>query len=231
MSSSKPIPINQTTFRILYFKYKPYFISVGVMIVCLFVFLEVIIPQIQTWFSIRDQIAQEQQKLTVLNQNLSVITKIDAKTLDTDTQAVSTALPSNKDFAAVLGAISNAAIIANVGLGDYSFTVGNLSSVATADNNLQLTLTINGGIDDVRRFILALKSQLPLSDVTDVKINSVRSSTLIVVFYIKPFPKFTFSTSTPLVGISGQDVITISQLKVSLPLTQASPFVGTASAR
>ncbi|HEX8965384.1 MAG TPA: hypothetical protein VF820_03050 [Patescibacteria group bacterium] len=213
-SSNKPIPINETTFRILYFRFKPYLISTAVILVCIILFFQFIIPQIGQWFALRDQVIAEQQKIDVLNQNLNIITKINNATLDKDIQITAAALPSQKDFAAILDAVSNAATTANVSLGDYSFQVGNLSDTAVgSQTNLQLILSIKGGITDVERFIQSLKTQVPLSDVTNVQINSASSSTLTTVFYFKPFPQFAFNSVTPLIGITAQDDQLIKSLE------------------
>lgn len=213
-SSNKPIPINETTFRILYFRFKPYLISSGVILVCIILFFEFIIPQVSNWFALRDEVIAEQQKIDVLSQNLNIITKINNSTLDKDIQVTTIALPSEKDFAAILNAVSNAATAANVSLGDYSFQVGNLSDTAIgSQTNLQLILSIKGGIADVERYIQSLKTQVPLSDVTNIQINSASSSTLTTVFYFKPFPQLAFNSVTPLIGITAQDDQLISSLQ------------------
>ncbi len=239
-SSNKPIPINETTFRILYFRFKPYLISTGVVLICIILFFQFIIPQIGQWFSLRDQVIAEQQKIDVLNQNLSIITRINNATLDRDIQITATALPSNKDFAAILSAVSNAATTSNVSLGDYSFQVGSLSDTPTAtQTTLQLVLSIKGGITDVERFIQSLKTQVPLSDVTSVQINSASSSTVTTVFYYKPFPQLSFNSTAPLIGVTAQDDQLVKSLQafggessitgpLTIPIPTAPPSPATA---
>lgn len=223
--ANKPIPINETTFRILYFRYKPYYVSVGVILVCIVLFFQLIIPQVQQWFALRDEVIQEQQKVALLNQNLSIITKINNDSLDKDIQVVTAALPADKDFAAILNAVSNAATTSNVSLGDYSFQVGNLSAVVSgSQTNLQLTLNIKGGIADAERLIQSLKTQLPLSEVTNVQINSANSSTITTVFYFKPFPQLAFNSSTPLIGITAQDDTLIKTLKLYTGASSNNPL-------
>ncbi len=114
---NQPTPINQTTFRILYFRYKGYFIPVGTIIVCMLLFVFVIIPQIQTWFSLRDDTITEQNKIATINQNLTFTSQLDQATLTKQLALASLALPQEKSFEQVLSAVSQAAVNAQLNLG------------------------------------------------------------------------------------------------------------------
>jgi hypothetical protein len=141
-------------------------------------------------------------------------------------QLVNQALPSEKDFSGVLNAISSSALSANVILGDYAFEVGNLSDTQEKNTQLQIDLSINGGINDVKRFMAELRNQFPLSDITDIEISANRSI-LTAVFYYKPFPKVTFKEDDVLMPLSqkDQDVLQSLQQLKSSSSAQFSPIL------
>ena len=199
-----PTPINQTTFRILYLRYKSYTVPVVVLIVCFFIFIGFIIPQMQSWFSLQSDITAEQNKIVTLNQNLTFASKLDPITLTHNLALASNAIPQSKDFERVLNAVSDAAVLSNVSLGDYSFAVGDLSISTVNQSNLQIIVTINGGIADVQKYLLHLKSEFPLSEVTDVRVNPT-ASTLTVIFYYKTIGKISFDDTLPLLPLSKKE--------------------------
>ncbi len=201
---NRPSIVNQTTARILYFRYKDFFVPVIVIFVCILLVFQVIIPQIQQIFSLNDQIAATNGRIAVLEKNITTATQLDDTQLSSQLQVALRALPSQKDFVGIVAAISNAAVAANVPLGDYAFQVGDIGKVDTSQKQttVQLTITIGGGINDVQRFLEALKKQLPLSDVTEVHVLNSSLSSVNIVFYYKPLPQIQFKESNPLPVLS-----------------------------
>lgn len=192
--------LNQSTFKIYSYKYRAFFTPVIVIVVCLILFVAVIIPLTQQWYDMQQQIAASQQKIDVLTQNLNFAGKINGSAVDSYLQLVTNVLPTNKDFIGVLAGISNASIDSAVSLNDYNFEVGDLSP---GNNNgvstIQVTITINGGIDDIKRFIASLRNQTPLSDVISIRLDSNRLASLSLVFYYKPYPgEISFQPAQPL---------------------------------
>lgn len=213
-----PTPINQTTFRILYLRYKSYTVPVVVLLVCFFIFIGFIIPQMQSWFSLQSDITAEQNKIATLNQNLTFASKLDQATLTHNLTLASTAIPQSKDFGSVLNAVSDAAVLANVSLGDYSFAVGDLSVSTVNQSNLQIIVTINGGILDIQKYLLHLKSEFPLSEITDVRVNPT-ASTLTVIFYYKTIGKISFDDTMPLLPLSKKENDLLKNLQTLQTIT------------
>jgi hypothetical protein len=207
--------LNQSTYRILVYKYKLFAIPVGVIICCIILFVVVLVPQIRQWYATQQQIALSEQRLEVLTENLNLANKIDGIAADQYLQLVSKALPSDKDFVDILNAISNAAIEALTPLNDYGFAVGNLSGDAQSiQSSLPVTITIGGGLADVRRFAVSLQHQLPLSDITEIHIGANNTAQLTINFYYKPFPKtLSFQPAKPLQTLSPQEQALMDKIR------------------
>ena len=80
------------------------------------------------------------------------------------------------------------------------------SSKDAAQNGLsqiQITLTVNGSIDEVKHFIASLDKNLPVSEVTNIN-GSGKSISVRVQFYQKPFSKDVNSGDTRLQSLSPQ---------------------------
>lgn len=204
--STKVAAINQTTFRILYLQYKVFFLPgiVFLLGVCLLIVL--VIPEFQQYKAAQDEIAISREKIALLNQNIALVSRQNTGTLDKDLQIVAKAIPVDKDFTSILNAISDAAVDSNTSLGDYSFQVGVLSQQQqnTKDTNLQLSLVVNGYVKDIRNFLVALKTKLPLSDVSDLRINGSNAS-MTLIFPYKPLPRVVFRPDQQIQSLTSQD--------------------------
>jgi len=218
-------PINQTTFHILYFKYKIYFVSVGALLVAVLLLLYVVIPQIQQWYADQDKTAKIEGKIDVLNKSINTIKSMDDKILQANFQTVTQALPDGKDFAGVLNAISSAAQQSGTSVGDYAFQVGDLSSLKVPkDTFMQINVGLSGNIDHVRQFVTSLRNQFPISRVTEIHLSGDKTSSLIIIFYYKPFPNIAFTGDDVLQPLTDKELNTLSSLrKFSADSFQFSP--------
>lgn len=233
-ATNAKVSFNQLVVKALYYRYKLFVIPVSTIGICVVLFFFVIIPQIQSWLAMRDQISGDTQKLATLQQNLQIISHLDDTKLDTYLSIASSALPAEKDFAGVLQAVSSAAGGAGTILGDYTFDIGDLGGADSKNKTiqlpLQLTVNIKGDITTGRRFIEELKKQLPLSDVTAIAVNSNGTIAITATFYFAPLPKITFDDSVPLVTLSPRDEEVLKLLQAT-ENTAAPLSVATSSAR
>lgn len=212
MNTRQPV-LNQTTFRILYYRYKAYVVPFITVLICMALFIWVIIPQVQGYFDQQSQIQTEQAQIATLKSNIALLSSSNSTTLNQQTRVVSDALPQQKDFVGILNAVSNASIISGIILGDYSFPVGNLDEVNTVNQTtgIQVVLNITGSLPNTRKFIAALKSQLPLADVTEVRIGE-SAATITALFYYLPSPKLTLNVGDPLPSLSKKDLNLLTNL-------------------
>lgn len=228
----KKVNIDSTTFWFLYRRYKEYLLPVGIIFVCILLFILLIVPQFQNFLDTQQQAKVESNKLVILRNNLNLLTNMDESQMDSQLQIVSAALSPNKDFEGVLNGISVAANKAGVFLGDYEFQVGDITKPSLniqSFPSLQLLLTINGGVSGITRFMAELYKTVPLSEITDVKVTSTTSE-ITILFYYKPFPPLGFDDSAPINPVSQQGLSAISNLsswnnvvKASQALAQPSP--------
>jgi len=216
--------IGKKGFRYWYYHYRDsdyYSLSMmsGIIIVCLLLLFNVILPELNNWFSIRNEVIATRAQIAILQQNISFISSLDKSTLDSQLQTATHALPPTKDFAGMLNAISNSAAVSGVSLDDYSFVVGDIASSSgqfsgISSNGLsstQVTVVVGGSIDKIRRFIKSLESNLPLSEVTLINGNEGNIS-ITISFYQKPIPNVNYSGDTPIEPISADNVTLLHTL-------------------
>lgn len=185
---NKKIHIDERVFLILYYRYKQYIVPLVTIFGCLLLFFVVIIPQIQVLFDMRDQENAYREKIKAMQQNVNFISNLDDTTLDTQFTAVASALPVEKDYAGVITAISRAAGSSGVAVGDFSFSVGDLSTPSAKTSqqpSIQIKLTVSGDTNKIRTFITTLSQRLPLSEEVSVKINGTTAD-IATSFYYKP---------------------------------------------
>ncbi len=192
------------TWRILYLRHKVYLIPVIVILVSILVFLFVVVGQISDFFSSKERLTLEQEKIATLQSNLNILSSMD-DTAD-DLQLVLQALPSEKDFAGIVNAISAASSVTGVSVADYSFQVGLLKPQAGSPEtpSIPLVLTIQAGPDGARKFLALLSKTSPLSSVATIQSDS-GSSTLRLLFYYRSLPPLRVDYTVPLRPITQSD--------------------------
>lgn len=181
--------------RLLYYRYKDsplYAASVSVLLLVVSVVLigKVIVPQLQNWFSIRDEVSATRERIDTLTANQLYIASINRIELEDNFRTVSSALPFEKDFTGVINAITAATIATGAILDDYSFQVGNLSTKSAGLNketSISLELNIQGSLDVVEAFLLEIYEKLPLVEVIEVD-YSMGTARIGLLFYYKILP-------------------------------------------
>ena len=204
------VSIDQLVFKSLYYRYKQFTTPLIIIGVCFLLFWFVDIPQIQGWFALRDAIQVDQQNLDIMHKNLSVITSLDEAQLNNSLAVATNALPTDKDFAGILSSLQSAAAVAGTSLGDYSFSLGDLTGLdqqgrATAQLPVQLNIILKSDLPGAVAFIKQLRNQLPLSDATSLSANSNSTVTVSVEFYYATLPKIAFNDQSPLPVLGSAD--------------------------
>lgn len=232
----KTAKFDKDTLKIAYFRYKA--VLVPTLIFCLSVLLLifVILPQLQTLVTQRDEGTALGERIDLLQKNYTFLSSLSEPELDKQLQIATSTLPTEKDFPGIVAAITASAVNSGVTLGDFSFAVGELSSKSATFSvvpTLQMTLSLVGGAENVKRFVHALGGTLPLSQVTSVQLNNNNAS-VIVSFFYKPLPPLVFAGDVPISPLSSEDLALLTRMgtirdamqSVSLP----SPVSSTTSA-
>lgn len=221
-----------SSLNVLYLRYKdtPYY-SIGIIVLVFFVsiilFFQLVVPQISSWFSIRDEIIATRNRIDTINQNINFIDKMDKQELDNDVAITTSALPFEKGFGGMVNALTDASITSGVSLNDYSFEVGDVASVSGQVNNLakdlstvKLTVTVTGSPNGVIIFLNEINKRVPLSEVTDVDGDNF-TTTITLQFYQKQFPKIVFKDDQPFTAISQKEATLLETFSSWIPASRS----------
>ncbi len=215
--------IGQNNLRLLYYRYKDsaYFsltIIAFVIVICIILFFQVIIPQVQSWFSIRDEVIATQARIDTINKNINFVNNIDKSALNEQVDIATRALPLDKNFGQIVGAISDASAKSGVSLDDFSFQVGNVASVSGQPTSIQkdlsavkLTVSIAGSVDSVNAFVREIREKLPLSEIINID-GDTHLTSITLQFYQKQFPHIVFKDDEPLVPLSNANIALLQKL-------------------
>lgn len=201
------------TFQELYKRYKNYLIPILILIVSFILLIQITIPQISDLSQKQQEQAAERAKFDTLSKNYNILSSLADSSLNSNLQSATDALPSEKNFASIVNALSLAANKSGIFLGDYELAVGDLSKVPPGSNasKLELVLSVNGGAVPTANFINELYKSLPISEVTSIVVGG-NHSTVSVGFYYKPFSNIS-DPSIPLTELSKEQIDLIRELR------------------
>lgn len=213
--------IDIATLNIIYKKYKEHIIYMGIIIVCLLVFVFLTIPKISQIGMIGQERKAEENKLKILKDNVAIIQNTDDSLLESQLQTVTDALPESKDFEGILNAISLASSKSGASLNDYNLGIGELldsKSPTTGYPFIKLSLDIQANQVQTIAFLKNILETVPLSQITSVS-ETLGHASVDVTFYYKPSLPEDLSKNATLVDINQSDkdlISTISTWNTSL---------------
>lgn len=200
---------------ILYRHYKDYLLPFSILVACVLVVFFVVVPQFQQYFSLQQELKAQMQKLEILKGNYNFLSNLDDSKSNTDFNALSLALPSGKDFAGIMNAVSYASAKTGVAVGDFEFSVGSLSSGSkegvSAYPSIKIDINLIGNTKSVMQYIQELYKTAPASEVTDIKTGE-NSGSISILFYYKPFLQQNVDDSAPITVLSAQDLALIKTI-------------------
>jgi len=205
--------LNTDSLKIIYQQYKDYLLPSGIIVVCLILFFYLIIPQLLNFSDLQKQMDVENQKLTVLKNNLNYLSSVDEGSLSNQYKITTSILPKQKDFASVLNAVSVAAGKASVSLGDFEFQVGDLLATTTVKGYpfLELNLNLSGDVPGLVRFLDEIYKTAPVAEVTSLQASG-ESFSLTIHFYYQAIPPVNLRNDSPIKAVSAADQNTITQI-------------------
>lgn len=206
--------INSSTFNILYRKYKSFVLPVVIIIVCLTLLFIVIVPQVQAVLDAKEKEKIEKQKLELLKNNYNLLQNMNLDKLNTEFEMLSKTLPSGKDFAGIINSISDKSVKTGVRIGDFEFTVGNISKNTEgtiAFPSIQITLDVVGEPESILNFVKQLYKSMPLCEITTIE-QGEKSARIKIQFFYKAFPQGPISNETLITAFSSTDTALINEL-------------------
>lgn len=196
---------------LLYFHVRDYLVPSLIIFVCAIVFLVIVIPQMQSYFSLQSQYSADLAKLQVLQRNFQDVTGFDDQQLNANFSLTTTALPEEKNAIVILNAISKSASLSNVSLKDYNFEVA--TTVNKSDQVLlPVSLSVTGDKSSILKFVHELSISLPLSEVRSVDIQNNNTALISAVFSMQTFSQSAINTNEPLQLLTDQDKSILNQL-------------------
>jgi len=205
-----------TYYNFRYSKYYPVALPLIITSLGLVILVLLIIPQLKNWFSVQEEIEATQARINIMRQNSRILESFDKASVDRDFIVATEALPSDKNFAGILNAISNAALASNVSLNDYEFSLGAVSTskngkkVSPVSEPIAINVDIEGNINDVSNFIEEIEKKIPIAEIKNIN-YSERGGEVILKFYIKTLPDLNIEYSDPITSMT-QDQRSILQV-------------------
>lgn len=206
---------DQSEIKRLLVHYKKFYISFGIIMLCGILFFTFIVPQIQQYSEARAQIQEVQNRITILQKNISFLSSLNDSEQNAQLATVLAALPEDKDYAGILLAVQSASSKAGVGISDFTFQVGELSAKSIITKTLptvSMHLNVLGTPNTVEKFLIEISQTLPLSNITEVSMGS-RSSEVVLEFYYKPIAALRMNYAQPFVQPTNQNKGLLDELK------------------
>jgi hypothetical protein len=220
---------DQNLLRILYIRYKVYLLPVSVIVLSVILFLSFVLPQFEIYLNNHDEVVTDEQTIKDLNQNILTLATLQQNDIAQNLAVANAALPSEKDYTGILNAISQAASLANVSLGDYSFQVGDVfskqsSPASDGQLSVDVTLSISGDVNSAQQFINLLNNELPLSEVVSLSSRGGGGSEVKATFFYNPLPSVAFSPAFPIPLLSTKQQVLLTSLKKDFKNPQDIPL-------
>ena len=206
---------------LLYYRYKDspvvaFFFIVLIVVIAILLIIKMVIPQLQNWFSIREEVSASRERIQTLSANKVFVESVSSSDIENNLKLVAASFPFEKDFPGVLNAISSSAVESGAILDDYSFEVGNLSTKSAELNketSLSVQLQLQGTLDVLDSFLNEIYKRVPLSEVVSVEYNEGNAK-VSIVFYYKILPgSLKVNYNKPLSSISPDDALFLQQLE------------------
>lgn len=205
------------TLKLIFDRNRSFLFPIITILVCIFLILQIIIPQLKILSQAKETAQKMSVKLDVMKKNLSTLANIDEDSLESQLRILNFALPVNKDFSSVLDAIYFASQNAGVTLGAFSFRIGDISKDSgkgSLSSTIDLSLYIDGDVQSVSRFVRTIGETLPLSEISSIKIGD-KTSNLNLAFYYKLLNASDYSQDSPVNPVSQKGISLIEKLASS----------------
>lgn len=200
--------------KIIYNRNKHYIIPFVVILVCIGLIMQIIVPQFKTLFKVREEAKNASRRLAELKEDLSILSSLDKEVLDSQLETTSFALPINKNFGGILSALFSAAQTSGVIIGKFSFQVGDLAKADQEDtkfSSIDLTISLENDIEAVNNFIDAIGKTLPISDISFVKTEN-KISIISLLFYYKFLPVPNVQEDIRVLPVSDDKLLLLSKI-------------------
>lgn len=165
-----------------------FLIVISVFAISILLFLVFIVPSIISFPSKVSERGTEVEKLNQIKNSKRILETASKEQLDGDLDLATRALPSDRNFELILGAISDAATRSNSIVTGYKY-VATINSAQVDQGGfpgLTFKITMVGDLEQAADFADELSTAFPISEVKEISYEQ-DLLTITVDFYYKPF--------------------------------------------
>jgi hypothetical protein len=175
---------------IIFNKNKSYIFAIIGILISLFLFYQLVIPQ----FSVLSQAQEETRQLSLeideLKKDIKTLSDIDEARLESQLNTLKIALPVKKDYIGMLNTIYSIAKKTGINVGNFSIAIGDVNnpdkSAPGVFPMVKVSVPIDANIEEAYEFVDSIgKTATPLSDVFAVNVAD-RASIIGLAFYYMP---------------------------------------------
>lgn len=200
-----------------YQKYRTYFVPLTILVVTIFVFFNIFMPQVSSIQEKLSQLGNKADDIERLKKNLNTIQSFPTENLDSNLSTVFTALPSSKDILSIYLGVINAADKADVTISGFSLKVGTLYSkkkteVEKTTPALSASLNVNGGGASLTEFGKELQNTLPIAELKHMTLSQ-NTGTYEISFFYKSYQDTFNPTRSVVEVLSGAKLKTIKRVQ------------------
>lgn len=179
------LTLDFVSLHLLYYRYKSFFVPSLVILISMVLLMLVIPREVQNIYVAKEASSILQKKIDTILKNYTLLSGLQDSVLDENLTITSLALPPEKDFQAVLQAISDSAAKANVTVDDYGLDIGDFSQNSKGElPQISVSLSVKGqGVNSITTFISSLQKEFPLSEVGATNINGGSGSVNVSFFF------------------------------------------------
>jgi hypothetical protein len=211
---------------LFYLRYKDtryYSISLygGIIAISLLLAFLVVIPEIRNWFSVQEEVQASRTRISIMKDNIQLLQAMNRTQLDNDFTTASMAVPPTRDISLLLSAINFSAVQSGVGMEDFSFQGGEVSSRSTvnipkqSENNSTITFTITGSLAQMSAFLNELQQKTPLLTLNSIaaQFKETDSARITISYFFRAFPLVTQDDSSQISALSSDNKLLLEKLR------------------
>lgn len=205
-----------------YKKNKNGIIIFTLIISALFVFFQVVKPEIDKIQENMQKVEDTEKKVETLKQTIGVLSSINNDDLDSYYKLTTTSLPQVKDILLVFNEMQAAAQRNSVEIGSLTINLGDIYSKQKkqdklADGSLgspsiNFTINVDGDVARIRAFSQDLYKSIPVVEITEVGVRN-NSGELEAKFFYNPLSNTSVDSDTPAQNFTTAELNLIGTLR------------------
>lgn len=195
----KNTQLNKESIKALYVENKEYLLPVMAIMISIFLFLFVLLPQVASFPAKKTQVDNEEKKLNTFVEARRFAGSLNSKVLGDELVLATKALPIDKNYTEMVNALSSAASSSNVVIENYNFILTGKNQIpsqnsATSIPSVSLQANLKGESAQIFEFLKTIYQTVPISEIVSINYASGLAQ-VNIKFYYKPLPSADINNS------------------------------------